>query len=69
MLVLSRKPGEKIEIGNGITLSVVRISGNTVRLGIEAPQDVRVRRSELPDHAQFETREVLVEMPEPRAAR
>lgn len=47
MLVLSRKVGEKIEIGNDITIQVLRITGNQVRLGIEAPQDVNIRRGEL----------------------
>jgi carbon storage regulator len=47
MLVLSRKPLERIQIGDSIVLTVVRIDGNTVRLGIEAPTDVRVFREEL----------------------
>ena len=48
MLVLSRKLNEKICIGDDITVTIVRISisGNVVRLGIEAPADVRVRRQE-----------------------
>jgi carbon storage regulator CsrA len=47
MLVLSRKPGEKLVIGEGITLTVLSVIGNRVRLGIDAPEDVRVLRSEL----------------------
>jgi len=47
MLVLSRKPGEKVLIGDSITLTVVSINGNRVRLGIEAPGDVSILRSEL----------------------
>jgi carbon storage regulator len=47
MLVLSRKLGEKIHIGNDITLTVVSIMGNRVQLGIEAPDDVSVLRDEL----------------------
>jgi len=47
MLVLSRKLNETIQIGDQITLRVVQIRGNRVRLGIEAPADVRVIRSEL----------------------
>ena len=46
MLVLSRKPGEKGVIGNGITVTVVGLSGNRVRVGI-APDDVRILRGEL----------------------
>ncbi len=47
MLVLSRKEGEKILIGDGIVLTINRINGNRVAIGIEAPRDVRVVRGEL----------------------
>jgi carbon storage regulator CsrA len=47
MLVLSRKPGEKVVIGNGITITVVEVKGNRVRVGIEAPDRVRILRAEL----------------------
>lgn len=47
MLVLSRKPGEKILIGDNIVLTVVRIGPNTVRLGIDAPRDMVVVREEI----------------------
>ena len=47
MLVLSRKQGEKIHIGDQIVLVVRRIVGNRVTLGIEAPEDVRIARGEL----------------------
>jgi len=47
MLVLSRKPGEQVVIGNGVTLTVVEVSGNRVRLGFDAPAQVRVLRAEL----------------------
>ena len=46
MLVLSRKPGEKIIIGDGIELMVVGISGNRVKLGIAAPERCRILRAE-----------------------
>jgi carbon storage regulator len=49
MLVLSRKPGEKIRIGSGITITVVGVQGNKIRLGIDAPEDVPILRSELND--------------------
>ncbi len=48
MLVLSRKTREQIQIGENVVVTIVRVKGNTVRLGIEAPRDVRVVRSELP---------------------
>lgn len=47
MLVLTRKLDEKIQIGNDITITLVRVQGNTVRIGIEAPRDIRVIRAEL----------------------
>ncbi len=48
MLVLSRKIGQQIRIGDQITLTIVKTQGKTVRIGIEAPSDVRVLRAELP---------------------
>lgn len=48
MLVLSRKPGEEILVGNDIRIQVTRISGNQVRLGIDAPQNIVIRRAEIP---------------------
>ncbi|MFO0913750.1 MAG: carbon storage regulator [Pirellulales bacterium] len=50
MLVLTRKAQESIRIGNDITITVVRLEGKTVRLGVEAPRSVRVLRAELPVH-------------------
>ncbi len=47
MLVLSRKSGESIVIDGDIRLTIVKVAGNRVRLGIEAPSDVTVTRSEL----------------------
>jgi len=42
MLVLSRKPGEKVMVGNTITLTVVAVAGNHVRIGIDAPDHARI---------------------------
>jgi carbon storage regulator len=47
MLVLSRKLGEGIVIGDNILLTVVAIRGNQIRLGITAPREVGIRREEL----------------------
>ena len=47
MLVLTRKKDETIRIGQDIEITVIRVRGNSVRLGIKAPQDVRVVRGEL----------------------
>lgn len=47
MLVLSRRENERIRLGDSIVVTVVRLSGDKVRLGIEAPADVVVLREEL----------------------
>lgn len=54
MLVLSRKEGEKLVIGDNISLVVSKISGNRVTLGIEAPADVKIFRGELADKKEEE---------------
>ena len=51
MLVLSRKAGEKIQIGRDITVTVTRISETAVRIGIEAPHNVRIDRTEIVERA------------------
>ena len=50
MLVLSRKENQKLQLGDSITLTIVRLSGDQVRLGIEAPREVRILRDELTPH-------------------
>ena len=47
MLVLSRKTGDSIQIDGGIRITVLGLEGNRVRLGIEAPREVAIMRSEL----------------------
>lgn len=47
MLVLSRKIGERILIGENVAIQVLEVKGNRIRLGIEAPTTVRVLREEL----------------------
>jgi carbon storage regulator len=51
MLVLSRRVGEQLLIGESIVVTVVRISPHEVRIGIEAPADVEIVRSELMEAA------------------
>jgi carbon storage regulator CsrA len=48
MLVLTRKLQQQIKIGEQITVTILRVKGNTVRVGITAPREVRVIRGELP---------------------
>ena len=47
MLVLSRKPGEAILIGDDIEISIVEVRGDTVRIGINAPRNITILRQEL----------------------
>jgi len=47
MLVLSRKLGESVQIGDGIVVTVVQINARQIRLGFEAPPSVPIRRQEL----------------------
>lgn len=54
MLVLSRKKDERIVIGDNITILVVEIRGDKVRLGIEAPREVSVHRQEVYEAIQRE---------------
>ncbi len=47
MLVLTRKQQQQIQIGEGVTITILKVKGNTVRIGIEAPNDVKIVRAEL----------------------
>ena len=49
MLILARKTGESIKIGDNITIEVISVGGNTVKIGIEAPKEVGILRKELYD--------------------
>lgn len=61
MLILSRKPGESIVIDGRITVKIVRLEGDIVKLGIEAPKEVPVHRQEVYDEIQRNNREALTE--------
>jgi carbon storage regulator CsrA len=52
MLVLTRKLQQQIKIGEQITVTILRVKGSTVRVGVQAPREVRVIRGELPKEAQ-----------------
>lgn len=54
MLVLTRRPGESIVIGNGVKLTVVTIGPGRVKIGIDAPPDVRINREEIHTRIQQE---------------
>jgi carbon storage regulator CsrA len=48
MLVLTRKTNEQIQIGDHVVITILQVKGQSVRIGIEAPREIRVLRSELP---------------------
>lgn len=54
MLILTRKVGESLSIGDQIRIKVVELKGSQVRLGIEAPDDMRICREEISDKARRE---------------
>jgi len=56
MLVLSRKPGERILIGSDVTVTVLDVSGKLVKIGIEAPEDTTVLRAEIREQVERENR-------------
>ncbi|MEQ8791026.1 MAG: carbon storage regulator [Pirellulaceae bacterium] len=67
MLVLSRRVGERIMVGDNIAVVINRIAGNRVTVGIEAPADVSILRGEL-DDAKREFHEEAKTAPRPAAA-
>lgn len=63
MLVLSRKVGERIHVGDNIVLEIRRIAGNRVTLALDAPRNVRILRGELEQAArEFEPADSPVEL-------
>lgn len=52
MLILTRKEGESINIGNNITITVLGVSGKQVRIGTSAPKDIQVHREEITQRIQ-----------------
>lgn len=62
MLILTRRVGERLMVGDDIVIKVVRVDGNQVRIGIDAPRNVRIVREEIQDKPPREP-----EAPAPRA--
>ncbi len=71
MLVLTRKTQQQIQIGNNIVITILQVKGQAVRVGIEAPRDIRVIRSEIShkplarESVELETVELETAEPEP----
>lgn len=49
MLVITRKPGERITVGDNVVVTVVEVKGSLVKLGIEAPRSISIHRQEIYD--------------------
>ena len=58
MLILTRKSGESLMIGEDISVTVLGVKGNQVRIGINAPKDIAVHREEIFDKIQEDTEEI-----------
>lgn len=60
MLILSRKLDEKIKIGDDITITLIDVHGDQVKIGVEAPKNVKVFRQEVFDAIQSENKAAVV---------
>jgi carbon storage regulator len=71
VLIITRKPGEKIMLGDEIVVHVMEIVGNSVRVGIEAPRSIPVYREEIWDAVRAENRAAAEAAPDtlPRPSR
>jgi len=57
MLILTRRVGETLVIGDDVTVTVLAIKGNQIRIGVNAPKDVSVHREEIYERIKNENRE------------
>jgi len=62
MLILSRKIDEKIQIGDNITITLIDVHGEQVKIGVEAPKNVKVFRQEVFEAIQNENKAAVVEV-------
>jgi carbon storage regulator len=68
MLILSRKPGETLVIDGRIRVKVIRVEGDVVKIGIEAPAEVSIHRQEVYEEIQRNNREAITQ-PQPKLPR
>lgn len=54
MLILTRRTGESLKVGDNITVTVLSVTGNQVKIGVDAPKSVSVHRQEIYDKIQEE---------------
>jgi carbon storage regulator len=65
MLILTRRVGEKLMIGDNVEVEVLGIKGNQIRIGVNAPKEVAVHRMEIYQRIQQEGEEGVSEAPDP----
>ncbi len=63
MLILTRRAGETVMVGSDVTITVLGVKGNQVRIGINAPKDIAVHREEIYERIQNEKRAKDAEAP------
>jgi carbon storage regulator len=63
MLIITRRAGEKVMLGDDVVVEVIEVVGNTVRIGIQAPRSVPVYREEIWDAVRAENRAAASEAP------
>lgn len=65
MLILTRRQGESIIVGDNVRITVISVKGNQVRIGVEAPRSVSVQRQEIVGKKDLAPEEDLEKIPEP----